>query len=349
MPSISPPLPHHYTPTTSSHYPTAAHSWGRFGFHQDQPAAMYDTASDLYSPQVYASTDHIVPPPGYTFSSPAQQAVPPTTRYSSPMSRHPAWAYPSYTQLHSAQSAVDARASSFESSIAHKVWLVECKHCLTFLTNRGMKAVLLLRPHVALYSTDALPINCSAYAARSPSTESQPNQQQPRTCECLTQTLCCHGCGTSVGYTIVVPCIRCMSSGSTTNRVTNGHRFVFHSSELIASERHYTPGEPGILPAYTERPSRSSPLSPNLAWSLRSFLPSSPDTAEMHPSNNTIQAFESPCPGSSPVFADPQKPSPQRLRAGDILYWHHLKQGGEIPGAVDDPRARGFNSIVFDR
>lgn len=60
-------------------------------------------------------------------------------------------------------------------------------------------------------------------------------------------------------------------------------------------------------------------------------------------------AFESPCPGSSPIFADPQKPSPQPLRAGDILYWHHLKQGGEIPGARDDPRARGFNPIVFDR
>jgi len=211
------------------------------------------------------------------------------------------------------------------------------------------QAVLLLRPHVALYSTDALPVNCSAYAARPPSIESQPSQQQPRTCECLTQTLCCHGCGTSVGYTIVVPCARCTSSGSSTNRVTNGHRFVFHSSELIASERYYTPGEPGILPAYTKRPSSS--LSPNLAWSPRSFLPSTPDTAEMYPSYNTMQplAFESPCPGSSPVFADPQKPSPQPLRAGDTLYWHHLKQGGEIPGAIDDPRARGFNPIVFDR
>jgi hypothetical protein len=229
MPSTSSPLPHHYTPTTgtSSHFAsTAAHSWGRFGFHQleHQPAAMYDTTSDLYSHQDYASTDHIVPPPSFTFTSPAQQAVPPTTRYSSPMSRQP-WAYSGYTQLHSAHSRVDTRASSFEPSIAHKVWLLECKHCLTFLTNRGMKvcvvrlhaqrpvikgrscpqAVLLLRPHVALFSTDALPVNCSAYAARPPSIESQPNLQQPRTCECLTQTLCCHGCGTSVGYTIVVP------------------------------------------------------------------------------------------------------------------------------------------------
>lgn len=226
MPSASPPLPHHYTPATSPHYtPTAAHSWGRFGFHQHQPAAMFDTTSDLHPQQDYPSTDHIVRPPGFTFPSPAQQAVPPTTRYPSPMSRHPAWAYSGYTQMHSAYSSADARASSFEPSVAHKVWLLECKHCLTFLTNRGMKvrivrwhaqravinarsspqAVLLLRPHVALYSTDALPVNCSAYSARPPSIESQPNGQQPRTCECLTQTLCCHGCGTNVGYTIVVP------------------------------------------------------------------------------------------------------------------------------------------------
>ena len=226
MPSTSPPLPHHYTPATSSHFsdytPVAAHSWGRFGFHQPQPAAMYDTTSDLHSQQDYPSTDHIVPFPSF---SPVQQAVPPTTRYPSPMSRHPTWSYSGYTQLHSAHTPVGARASSFEPPIAHKVWLLECKHCLTFLTNRGMKvrvvrwyaqrpvikgrsspqAVLLLRPHVALYSTDALPVNCSAHSARPPSIASQPNEQQPRTCECLTQTLCCHGCGTSVGYTIVVP------------------------------------------------------------------------------------------------------------------------------------------------
>jgi hypothetical protein len=140
MPSASPPLPHHYTPATSSHYsPNAAHSWGRFSFHQHQPAAMFDTTLDIYSQPDYAPTDHIARPPSFTFASPAQQAVPPTTRYPSPMSRHPAWAYSGYTQLHSAYSPVDARASSFEPSIAHKVWLLECKHCLTFLTNRGMK------------------------------------------------------------------------------------------------------------------------------------------------------------------------------------------------------------------
>ncbi|KAI0644571.1 hypothetical protein C8Q79DRAFT_781034 [Trametes meyenii] len=190
--------------------------------------------------------------------------------------------------------------------IPHKVWILDCKSCGMFLTNRGMKAVLLLRPNVPLYSTDALPINCSAFSppsevashapslsvssssgsssaaapspphsARSsisgpgpapapaanpgptPSDASQPpataaaaTAERPpsRTCECLTQTLCCHGCGNAVGYMIVAPCQRCTSSITANNRATNGHRFVFYSSEITAGERHYVPGERGVSP-----------------------------------------------------------------------------------------------------
>ncbi|EIM82625.1 uncharacterized protein STEHIDRAFT_64559 [Stereum hirsutum FP-91666 SS1] len=68
------------------------------------------------------------------------------------------------------------------------------------------QAVLLLRPHVPLYSTDALPVNCSAYStSRVALLPSRPPSDPPRTCECLTQTLCCHGCGNGVGYMIVIP------------------------------------------------------------------------------------------------------------------------------------------------
>ena len=240
MPSTTPPnLPHHAFGTNSSHNSPATtrvgtistHSWGRYGSHQ--PAAIYDTASGLYSHapfrhEDYVSTDHIYFPPSLTPTSPAQQQSPSAIHYPSPMSWHPARAYPHHTQWQSTSSLADPHASTSVPPVAHKVWLLECKHCRTFLTNRGMKvrltaslfyalsprgrlctqAVLLLRPNVPLYSTDALPVNCSAYSARPPSVGSpqrQPNEQQPRTCECLTQTLCCHGCGTAVGYMIVVP------------------------------------------------------------------------------------------------------------------------------------------------
>ncbi|KAF8210387.1 hypothetical protein K438DRAFT_2011791 [Mycena galopus ATCC 62051] len=143
--------------------------------------------------------------------------------------------------------------------VPHKVWILDCKSCGTFLTNRGMKAVLLLRPNVALYSSDALPLHCSASssealrpAAACPS--SSTHRGGGRTCECLTQTLCCHGCGSAIGYMIVIPCARCTSSISTTNRATNGHRFVFHSSEIKATERHYITDEPGVILTATPPP-----------------------------------------------------------------------------------------------
>ncbi|KAJ7594423.1 FAM72 protein-domain-containing protein [Mycena floridula] len=134
----------------------------------------------------------------------------------------------------------------------HKVWILDCKSCGSFLTNRGMKAVLLLRPNVSLYSTDAMPLNCSPYTCspdvlRAPSA-CRPPSHIPRTCECLTQSLCCHGCGSPVGYMIVIPCSRCTSSITSTNRATNGHRFVFHSTEIQGTERLYIEQEPGILP-----------------------------------------------------------------------------------------------------
>jgi len=373
MPSTTPPtFPHYEIGTNLLHSPATtrvgtipAHSWGRYRFHQ--PAAIYDTTSGLetdshasFRHRDYVSADHIIFSPTLTLTSPAQQAILSTTRYPAPMSRHPAWAYPNHTpQWQSASSLSDTYPTSSSPSFAHKVWLLECKHCQMFLTNRGMKAVLLLRPHVPLYSTDALPVNCSAYSPRSSSTDSspqRPNEQQLRTCDCLTQSLCCHGCGTGVGYMIVVPCPRCISSSSAANRVTNGHRFVFHSSELIASERHYTPGEPGILSAYTQRPSSSR----DPTRSPRSFLPSTPDPADMSTTSPTSTlphsampppTSESPCPAPAPSanFADSQKLNSQPLRAGDLLYWHHLTQSGEIPGATDEPCARGASQIMYDR
>ncbi|KAF9481539.1 hypothetical protein BDN70DRAFT_930777 [Pholiota conissans] len=135
-------------------------------------------------------------------------------------------------------------------ALAHKVWILDCRSCGKFLTNRGMKAVLLLRPNVSLYSSDALPVNCSAYspapAAPLPASHKPPAAQ--RTCECLTQSLACHGCGNTIGYMIVYPCPRCTASISATNRATNGHRFVFHSNEVTGTERRYITDEPGVIP-----------------------------------------------------------------------------------------------------
>ncbi|OJA17836.1 hypothetical protein AZE42_03324 [Rhizopogon vesiculosus] len=60
---------------------------------------------------------------------------------------------------------------------------------------------------------------------------------------------------------IVIPCSRCTSSITATNRATNGHRFVFHSTEIIASERYHIPDEPGVIPVeFTAPPATPPPL-----------------------------------------------------------------------------------------
>lgn len=106
-----------------------------------------------------------------------------------------------------------------QQSVAHKVWIIDCRSCGSFLTNRGMKvslfpnspnswiliifqAVLLLRPNVPLYSCDALPQNCSAFTH---SVDDLKPPSESRSCNCLSQTLSCVGCGTTVGYMIVIP------------------------------------------------------------------------------------------------------------------------------------------------
>ncbi|TEB38413.1 hypothetical protein FA13DRAFT_1786197 [Coprinellus micaceus] len=282
--------------------------------------------------------------------------------------------------------------------MAHKVWILDCKSCGLFLTNRAMKAVLLLRPNVSLYSSDAMPVNCSAYFPPPDDLgESSACRPAPsRTCDCLTQTLSCHGCGNPIGYTIVTPCTRCTSSISSSNRATNGHRFVFHSSEIVGTERHYVPNEPGVTPyepiAFIPQPIVAPSQNANPYPSPPRDTPSSPfPPPHVHPFTRPTSPSEfpptppleytylhyppvyhpTPGPHSSRASTPPghadsaslgydhkeQPFTPRKLKAGDILFWHHLTRSGEIPGMHDDERARygpspfadNVYGIVFDR
>ncbi|KAL4074150.1 FAM72 protein-domain-containing protein [Scleroderma citrinum] len=199
----------------------------------------------------------------------------------------------------------------------HKVWILDCRTCGTFLTNRGMKAVLLLRPNVSLFSTDALPANCSAYSTN-PDVLRSPPYRPPsasRTCECLTQTLCCHTCGASVGYMIVVPCSRCTSPTSSNSRGTNGHRFVFHSNEVIATVRHHIPDEPGVIPVeYSLPPSSPPPLLP-----ARQTLTRDMANAEAAHWQTAAPSSHHPLasPPSSDIYSSSSLQSPERTPSPD--------------------------------
>lgn len=119
-----------------------------------------------------------------------------------------------------------ALGENTKASMRQTVYVIRCVQCNTFFTDRGMKAVLLLKPHAPLFSTDAIPSNCNALYANEThlGQELGDNKLRPRerTCSCLTQTLGCSGCGSVVGYNVVSPCTRCNESATKHSRSLNG-------------------------------------------------------------------------------------------------------------------------------
>ncbi|GAA6048809.1 hypothetical protein JCM3770_003633 [Rhodotorula araucariae] len=208
------------------------------------------------------------------------------------------------------------------ASSVHRVYNIRCATCDTFLSDRGMRAVLLLKPHIVLFSTDASPCNAGTFFPGEAGVE----EHVERTCECLTTSTNCHGCGRTVGYHIVSPCTKCTASVQKHQRSANHHRYVFHAGEVTARERAYYPGEPGVLNpiiAPATLPSSSRGSSPSATWPARS-------TAATDKEPRTDARAATPPRASGP---------PRLLVRGDTLYWHHLVQGGERAPSVD-PRSR---------
>ena len=73
--------------------------------------------------------------------------------------------------------------------------------------------------------------------------------------------------------------------------------------------------------------------------------------APVSPSRTVRVPFRS---SASPEHYHPELLTPKfkRLRAGEVVYWHHLLRRGELPGVCDDDRARasrGFGAISRGR
>lgn len=87
----------------------------------------------------------------------------------------------------------------------HRVYTLRCSHCDSFLSDRGMRAVLLLKPHITLFSTDANPVNCGPLYSSNDAEPVSEGEKVERTCECLTQSMGCHCCGNTIGCECIVP------------------------------------------------------------------------------------------------------------------------------------------------
>ncbi|KAG0141730.1 hypothetical protein CROQUDRAFT_673941 [Cronartium quercuum f. sp. fusiforme G11] len=246
----------------------------------------------------------------------------------------------------------------------HKVYILSCAHCNSFVTDRGMRAVLLLRPSITLFSTDGMPYNCGPLYPDA-NDELGYAEQVERTCNCLTQSLGCFGCGNTIGYHIICPCSRCVDSVSKHRRAANGHRWVFHYGEVTFKERTYVTNEPGVYqPTLT-----SSTSIPRLGRHIRqtSFLSISADHPDLIDDRDQELAKPEPvyqheAESSHELIYDselrfPSNPFPSRhqpprlasshrdllLKEGEPVYWHQLINAGERALPVF-PRPNAFKS-----
>lgn len=274
---------------------------------------------------------------------------------SQPLSSHPRSQFqqpsPSPPQYHSLAPADLPAPRTAPPAPVHRVYVLNCATCDNFLTDRGMRAVLLLKPHIVLFSTDAAP--CNAETAWPD--EGSEEEHVERTCDCLTSSIACHGCGRTVGYHIVAPCTKCTDSVQKHQRSANHHRFVFHHNEVVWRERTYYPSERGVLnpiiPSSIAPRARepTPPPAPVVTRRRTSIWDTEKDSqlleARLAPqvpfphSPPTAQRRRSPSPGRPHHSASGAPQAVQLLQAGDTLYWHHLVSGGERSKPVD-PRFR---------
>ncbi|KAH9808238.1 FAM72 protein-domain-containing protein [Melampsora americana] len=236
----------------------------------------------------------------------------------------------------------------------HRVYVLSCAHCDAFVSDRGMRAVLLLRPSITLFSTDGMPYNCGPLYPDS-NEDVNNSEQVERTCNCLTQSLGCYGCGNTIGYHIICPCSRCVDSVSKHRRAANGHRWVFHYGEVTYKERTYVLDEPGVI-----QPQFSPPRAPGLGRhsSQTSFLSvndeqdhfqiqdldvAKPEASYQYESETAQELFYD----SELISISNQRrsryirtrhPASPRdspsIQEGDPVYWHQLVSAGERAAPV---------------
>ncbi|GAA5850260.1 hypothetical protein JCM3766R1_001377 [Sporobolomyces carnicolor] len=282
------------------------------------PASAAASSSNSWNHHSSPTSSSILPPAHHFHHDFAPSQPGPHHVEAAPYSQNPRSARAPYHGAQSSDTASPSRQQTFQAPV-HRVYVLNCATCDTFLTNRGMRAVLLLKPHIVLFSTDAPPCN----AETSWPDDSVEEEHVERTCDCLTSSIACHGCGRVVGYHIVAPCSKCTESVQKHQRSANHHRFVFHHNEVVSKERTYYSGERGvnnpviIVSIYdVEKDLIESRLAP----------PINP-AATYRPSHEPRHSPRSPSPPVAQVVT--------LLKPGDVLYWHHLVNGGERTKPVD--------------
>ncbi|KNC74418.1 hypothetical protein SARC_13032 [Sphaeroforma arctica JP610] len=97
-----------------------------------------------------------------------------------------------------------------------------CIHCDSFLSRRGMRAILLGDTNVELFSTDIAPKKSVGLVGEDYVTKN---------CLCRIKDIACLCCGNVMGYHVTKPCSTCLQASH------NGHFWMFHSENLRYKDR----------------------------------------------------------------------------------------------------------------
>ncbi|KAG8451378.1 hypothetical protein GDO86_003545 [Hymenochirus boettgeri] len=116
------------------------------------------------------------------------------------------------------------------------VSVLHCRFCEQVLSNRGMKAQLLVGTDLDMFSTDIPPTKAVDFVG---------NCYFLEACRCKLKMTACLKCGNEVGYHVVVPCQQCLHS------CTNGHFWMFHSKSVCSTTRSDASGEHKPFYCYT--------------------------------------------------------------------------------------------------
>ncbi|KAI8804394.1 protein FAM72 [Cladochytrium replicatum] len=111
------------------------------------------------------------------------------------------------------------------------VCTLTCRHCLTDVCRRGMKAILLGDTRVELYSTDFPPAGVQLVE----------KDYMTRNCRCRIRDVACLGCGNVIGYHVTQPCEMCLDA------CNNGHFWMFLAEGVRAIERKDPSGMKNLL------------------------------------------------------------------------------------------------------
>eukprot|EP01134_Creolimax_fragrantissima_P006306 CFRG6306T1 len=119
-----------------------------------------------------------------------------------------------YTNSHRSQPD-----SQFQTKIVREIF---CGYCDSFLSRRGMRAILLGDTNVELYSTDVAPKNSVGLIG---------DDYVTKNCNCKIKDIACLCCGNVMGYHVTSPCSSCLQASH------NGHFWMFHSEGLKCRDR----------------------------------------------------------------------------------------------------------------